>query len=87
MIGDQFTRLLQQQREANRPVGGSDVASVLIGEERDQFLLDVLQWNKAYDEKADARAMAWLTDPFHDAVVWLFTPAHQRPPEPPVYAS
>lgn len=75
---DSFTRLLEAQRAANQRSPGMHVEEEIIRAREEHYLIETLQWEKAYDQRADARKLEYEADLFKASVDVLFTPAHLR---------
>lgn len=69
---ESFNRLIEQQRMATQRAPGMHVEEEIIRARNEKYLLEVLQWNKAYDARADARREAYFADRFSGAVCTLF---------------
>ena len=76
----QLADLVEQQREARRSPGRSiGVHEAITEEEQHGLEISVLQWNRDYDARADARRAAWLASSISERVEYILTPMHLRP--------
>lgn len=75
---DAFTQLLEAQRAANQRSPGMHVEEEIIRARKEHYLIEVLQWNKAYDQRADARKLEYEADLFKASVDALLTSAGLR---------
>ena len=76
---ENFTQLLEDLRAgAWQRSPGMHVGEEITRAREERYLIEVLQWNKAYDARADARKLEYEADLFKASVDVLFTPAHLR---------